>query len=129
MIAYDFEIFHKSKKTNFADESSKRSDYEKTSTLNIKLLSSLQSKLALSKNMRDSSKIFNDVFEITNVQRFESASSARNLKKMLKDASMRSNVQKLAPSLSARNLKEMFKNVSTRSNVQRFKSSKSIKNF
>ena len=34
-------FFNKTKKTNFADESSKRLNYEKTLTLNIKLLSSL----------------------------------------------------------------------------------------
>ena len=92
MTVYDFEIFHRLEKTNFVDESSRRLDYEKTSTLNIKLLSSLQSKLALSKNMRNSSKIFDDMFEIANVQKFEFASSAKNLKEMLENASMKSNV-------------------------------------
>ena len=129
MIVYDFEIFYKLKKTNSANESSRRSDYEKTSTLNIKLLSSLQSKLALSKNMRNSSEIFDDVFEITNVQKFEFASSAKNSKKMSESASMKSNAQKLTPSLSARNSKEMFENVSIRSSAQKFEFSKSIKNL
>ena len=92
MIVYDFEIFHKLKKTNSADEPSRRSNYEKTSTLNIKLLSSLQSKLTLSKNMRNFSEILDDMFKITDVQRFEFASNARNLKKMFENASMRSNV-------------------------------------
>ena len=92
MTVYDFEIFHKSKKTNFANESSRRSDYKKTSMLNIKFLSSLQSKFALSKNMRDFSKIFNNAFKITNVRKLNSASSARNLKKMFKNATMRLNV-------------------------------------
>ena len=41
LTAYDFEIFHKSERTNSADESSRRFNYEKASTLNIKLLSSL----------------------------------------------------------------------------------------
>ena len=129
MIVYDFEIFHKSKKTNFADESSRRSNYEKTSMLNIKLLSSLQSKLALSKNMRNFSEIFDDVFEITNVQKFEFASSARNLKKMFENTLMKLNVQRLASSLNAKNLKEMFKNMSTKLSAQKFESSKNIKNF
>ena len=49
LYVYDFEIFYKSEKTNFVNESSKRLNYEKTLMLNIKFLSSLQSKLALSK--------------------------------------------------------------------------------
>ena len=90
MIVYNFEIFYKSEKTNFADELSRRLNYKKTSTLNIKLLSSLQNKLALSKNMRNSSKILDDAFEITNVRRFDFASSAKNLKKMFENATMKS---------------------------------------
>ena len=129
MTVYDFEIFYKSEKTNSADESSRCLNYEKTSTLNIKLLSSLQSKLALSKSMRNSSKISDDVFEITDVQRFKFASNAKNSKKMPENASMKLNAQKLAPSLNAKNSKEMFKNVSTRSSAQKFEFSKSIKNF
>ena len=129
MTVYDFKIFYKSEKTNSADESSRRSNYEKTSTLNIKLLSSLQSKFTLSKNMRNSSKIFDDIFEITDVQKFESALSAKNLKEMLKSASMKLNAQKLAPSLSARNSKEMLENVSTKLNAQKFELLKSIKNL
>ena len=117
MTVYNFKIFHKSEKTNFINESSRRSDYERTSMLNIKLLSSLQSKFALSKNMRDSSEIFDDVFEIINVQKFEFASSARNLKEMLENALMRSNVQKFASLLSVKNSKKMFESVSTRSSV------------
>ena len=92
MTVYDFEIFYKLKKTNFVNGPSRRSDYKKTSMLNIKLLSSLQSKLTLSKNMRDFSEISDDVFKITNVQKFEFASSARNSKEMLENASMKSNV-------------------------------------
>ena len=89
MIVYDFEIFYKSKKTNFVNESSKRLNYEKTSILNIKLLSLLQSKFTLSKNMRDFSKIFDDTFKITNVRKLNFASSAKNLKEMLENAMMR----------------------------------------
>ena len=129
MIVYDFKIFYKSRKINSADEPSRRLNYEKTSTLNIKLLSSLQNKLALSKSMRNFSKIFDDVFEIINVQKFESASSAKNLKKMFENALMKLNVQKLAPSLNTKNLKKMFESVSTRSSVQRFEFSKSIKSL
>ena len=91
MIAYDFEIFHKSEKINFADEPSRRLNYKKTSTLNIKLLSSLQNKLALLKSMRNFSEILDDVSEITNVQKFEFASSAKNLKKMFENALMKLN--------------------------------------
>ena len=92
LTVYDFEIFYKLKKTNFANESSRRLNYEKTSTLNIKLLSSLQNKLALSKNMRNFSKIFDDAFEIINVQKFDFTLNAKNSKKMLKNAMMKSNV-------------------------------------
>ena len=129
MTVYDFEIFHKSKKTNSADGSSRRLNYERASTLNIKLLSSLQSKLTLSESMRNFLKIFDDVFGITGVQKFESASSAKDSKKMLEDASMRSNAQRFAPSLSAKNSKKMFESVSTRSSAQRFKFSKNIRSF
>ena len=94
LTVYDFEIFHKSKRTNFADESSKRSDYEETSTLNIKLLSSLQNKLALSINMQNSERIVNDVFELTNVSRLKSVLNVRNFIKMFKNASTKSSAQK-----------------------------------
>ena len=92
MTVYDFEIFYKSEKTNSADESLRRLNYKKTLTLNIKLLSSLQNKLTLSKNMRNFLKIFDDVFEITDVQKFEFALSAKNSKEMFKNASMKLNV-------------------------------------
>ena len=94
LIVYDFEIFHKSKRTNFANESSRRSDYEETSTLNIKLLSSLQNKLALLINMRDFEKILNDVFELTSVSRLEFVLNARNSIKMLENASIKLSIQK-----------------------------------
>ena len=48
LIAYDFEIFHRFDKTNSTNESSKRFDYEKISSLNTRLLSTLQNKLTLS---------------------------------------------------------------------------------
>ena len=67
LTTYNFKILYKSKRTNSADESSRRFNYEKALTLNIKLLSSLQNKLALSINMRDSERIFNDAFELTDV--------------------------------------------------------------
>ena len=104
MTVYDFKIFYKLEKTNSANESSKHSDYKKTSTLNIKLLPSLQSKLALSKNIRNFLKIFDDAFEIINVQNFDFA-------------------------LNAKNSKEMFKNAAMKSNAQKFKSLKNIKSF
>ena len=91
LTVYDFEIFYKSKKTNSADESSRRLNYEKTSTLNIKFLSSLQNKLALSKNMKNFSKIFDDAFKIADVRRLNFALNAKNLKKMFENATMKSN--------------------------------------
>ena len=126
MIVYDFKIFYKLKKINFANKLSKRSNYEKTLTLNIKFLLSLQNKFALSKNMRDSLKIFNNVFKIINVQKFEFALNARNLKKKFENALIKLNIQRLTSSLKAKNSKEMFKRMSTRSSVQKFKFSINI---
>ena len=117
MIVYDFEIFHKSKKINSADESSRRSNYKKTSTLNIKLLSSLQSKLTLLKNMRDFSEIFDDAFEITNIQKLDFVSSARNSKEMFENATIRLNVQKFKFLKSIKDFRKMFENASLKSNV------------
>ena len=94
MIVYDLEIFYKSEKTNFANELSRRSDYKKTSTLNIKFLSLLQNKLTLLKSMRNSSEIFDDVFKITDVRKLDFASNVKNLKKMFKNVMMRLNVRK-----------------------------------
>ena len=48
LTAYNFEIFHRFDKTNSTNESSKRFDYEKISSLNTRLLSTLQNKLTLS---------------------------------------------------------------------------------
>ena len=48
LIAYDFEIFRDSKTRNSTNKSSRRLDYEEISSLNIKLLSTLQNKLTLS---------------------------------------------------------------------------------
>ena len=42
--------------------------------------------------MRNSLKIFDDVFEITDVQKFEFASNVKNLKEMFKSASIKLNV-------------------------------------
>ena len=50
LIVYDFEIFHRLNNKNSTNESLKRPDYEKISSLNIKLLSTLQNKLTLSLN-------------------------------------------------------------------------------
>ena len=50
LIIYDFKIFHRSNDKNSANDSSRRFDYEKISTLNTKLLSTLQNKLTLSLN-------------------------------------------------------------------------------
>ena len=48
MIVYDFEIFHRFDKSNSINASFRRLDYEEISSLNIKLLSTLQNKFALS---------------------------------------------------------------------------------
>ena len=42
--------------------------------------------------MRNFLKIFNNAFEITNVQKLKSASSARNLKKIFENATIKSDV-------------------------------------
>ena len=117
MIVYDFKIFYKLRKTNSANESSRRLNYKKASTLNIKLLSSLQNKLTLLKSMRDSSKIFNNAFEITNVWKLNSALNARNLKEIFENATMKSNVQKFKSSKSIKSFRKIFKNASLKSNV------------
>ena len=52
LIVYDFKIFHHSNVKNSANESSKQLDYEKISSLNTKLLSTLQNKLTLSSNKK-----------------------------------------------------------------------------
>ena len=117
LIVYDFEIFHKSRKTNFVNESSRRLNYEKTSTLNIKFLSSLQNKLTLSKNIRDFLKIFNDAFEITNVRKLNFALNAKKLKKMFENATMKLNVQKFKSLKNIKNLRKMLENASSKSNV------------
>ena len=48
LIVYDFKIFHRSNDKNSTNELSRRFDYKKISSLNIKLLSTLQNKLTLS---------------------------------------------------------------------------------
>ena len=47
LAAYDFEIFHRSNNKNSANGPSRRSDYERISSLKIMLLSTLQNKLML----------------------------------------------------------------------------------
>ena len=91
-------MFYKSEKINFANESLRRFNYKKTSTLNIKFLSSLQSKFTLSINMRNFERIFNDAFELTNVRKLKFALSAKDFMKMLENASTRLNVQKFKSS-------------------------------
>ena len=117
MTAYDFEIFHKLKKINFANKSLRHSNYEKTLILNIKFLSLLQSKFTLSKNIRDFLKIFDDVFKITNVRKFDSALNAKNLKKIFENATMRSDVQKFEFSKNIKDFQKMFENALSKSNV------------
>jgi len=50
LVAYNFEIFHRLNKKNSTNESLRRLNYEEVSSLNTRLLSTLQNKLALSFN-------------------------------------------------------------------------------
>ena len=52
LATYDFKIFHRSNNKNFANDSSRRFDYEKVSLLKITLLSTLQNKLMLLLNKK-----------------------------------------------------------------------------
>ena len=60
--------------------------------LNIKHLSSSQNELALLKSMQNSLKMFDDVFKITDVQKFKSATSARNFEETLESVTSKLNV-------------------------------------
>ena len=57
--------------------------------LNIKHLSSSQNEFTSSKSMQNSLKMSDDVFKITNVQKFEFATSARNSKKTFESVTSR----------------------------------------
>ena len=59
--------------------------------LNIKHLSSSQNELASSKSIQNSLKMSDDVFKIADVQRFKSATSAKNFEKTLENVTSRSN--------------------------------------
>ena len=92
MTVYDFEIFYRSERSNSADDSSKRSNYEKMSFLNTKLLSTLQNKLTFSFdefsqtiNKRNKNNIF--TFQLANVQTKidDNETSSKNKRKMLKN--------------------------------------------
>ena len=80
-------------------------------------MSSLQSKLTLSINMRNFKKIFNDVFELINVSKLKSVSSARNFIKMLENALTKLSVQKFKSSTNVWDFNQMFINVLTKSNA------------
>ena len=67
--------------------------------------------------MRNSLKISNDAFEITNVRKFNFTSNAKNSKKMFKNATMKLNAQKFEFSKSIKNLRKMLENASSKSNV------------
>ena len=60
--------------------------------LNIKHLSSSQNELASSKSMQNSLKMSDNVFKITDVQKFKSATSAKNSEKTLESVTSKSNV-------------------------------------
>ena len=117
LTAYKFEIFYKSKRTNFANESSKFFNYKEISTLNIKLLLLLQSKFTLLIKMQDSEKIFNDAFELINVQKLEFVLNAKSFIKIFENALTRLNAQKSKLSTNVWNFSKMFLNVSTRLNA------------
>ena len=92
-------------------------DYKETLTLNIKLLSSLQRKFALLISMQDFERIFNDVFELTNVQRLKFTLNAKSFMKMLESASTKSSVQIFTLLMNVWNFNQMLINVSTKSNT------------
>ena len=100
LAVYNFEIFHKLERTHSVNKSSTRLDYREILTLDIEFLSSLQSKLALSINMRDSKRMFNNAFELIDVQKLKSALSARAFTKIFESASTRSNAQKFKSSMN-----------------------------
>ena len=93
LIVYNFEIFYRSNKINSTNESSKRFDYEKISSLNIRLLSTLQNKLTLSllknsitQNKRKMSKnlIFESSIYTSNVVKIvRDKTSSQNIKKQI----------------------------------------------
>ena len=90
LIVYNFEIFHRFDFKNSANESFKRFDYKNVCFLNIKLLSTLKSKLTLTINDESLSqnkrkKTFFD-YILTNVQFNavdEFAESSQNKRKIL----------------------------------------------
>ena len=93
LIVYNFEIFHRSNKINSTNESSKRFDYKKISSFNIRLLLTLQNKLTLSllKNSITQSKrkmsknlIFESSIYILNVVKIvRDETSSQNIKKQI----------------------------------------------
>ena len=60
--------------------------------LNIKHLSSSQNEFTSSKSMQNSLKMFVDVFKITNVQKFKSATNAKDFIKTFENVMSKSNV-------------------------------------
>ena len=60
--------------------------------LNIKHLSSSQNELTSLKNMQNSLKMSDDMFKIADVQKFKSATNAKNSEKTLENVTSRSNV-------------------------------------
>ena len=91
LTAYNFEIFHRFDKINSTNESSKRFDYEKISSLNIRLLSTLQNKLTLS--------LFEIKISMTQSRRkmsnliFESLIYTSNVVKIIHDETLSQNIK------------------------------------
>ena len=118
LITYDFEIFHRSKTRNSTNESSRRLDYEEISSLNIKLLSTLQNKLALSfdeKSLTQSERknsmnsIF--VFYLTNVQTSvidERYSSSQNKREILKNLVLMFQLIEIQIVISRKKMRDIF---------------------
>ena len=94
LIIYDFEIFYRFDKINSTNESLKRFDYEKISSLNIRLLLTLQNKLTLSlikikismtqSKRKMSNLIFESSIYTSNVVRIvRDETSSQNIKKQI----------------------------------------------
>ena len=91
LIVYDFEIFHRSNKINSTNESSKRFNYEKISSFNIRLLLTLQNKLTLSllKN-----SITQNKRKMSKNLIFESSIYTSNVVKIVRDKTSSQNIKK-----------------------------------
>ena len=60
--------------------------------LNIKHLSSSQNEFASSKSMQNSLKMFDDVFKITDIQKLEFTTNAKNFEETFKNVTLKLNI-------------------------------------